>query len=178
MGLAKVRRLCYIFLFTMESLGLILTTLVAVFGFVQAGPIHASCKVQWQFPSVSCDTFSSKIQAQAKAWESADNCAQGGEKCLYKISDVSENELKGTHTTPKKHYVDDISFKLTKAGSGCNVEGFSTSETWYAVLDQGTNYCNLENLVTGSGLNATTGYSESTSNDVCTQQSTADCEKY
>lgn len=28
-------------------------------------------------------------------------------------------------------------------------KGFSSSETWYAVLDYGTNYCNLNNLITG-----------------------------
>ena len=30
-----------------------------------------------------------------------------------------------------------------------SLQGFSTSETWYAVLDYGTNYCNLHNLITG-----------------------------
>jgi len=29
------------------------------------------------------------------------------------------------------------------------VQGYSTSETWYAFLDYGTNYCNLHNLITG-----------------------------
>lgn len=28
-------------------------------------------------------------------------------------------------------------------------QGYSTSETWYAILDYGTNYCNLHNLITG-----------------------------
>ncbi|XP_052804170.1 uncharacterized protein LOC128234168 [Mya arenaria] len=162
----------------MEGLAIVFTALVAVFVFVEGGPLHASCKIQWELPAVDCAKFSSDIQAQAKKWETADNCANGGEKCLYKISDVSDAEIKGTHETPVKHYKDDISFKLTKAGTGCNVEGFSTSETWYAVLDYGTNYCNLENLITGAGLNATANYKETTSDDVCTQYSSHDCEKY
>ena len=29
------------------------------------------------------------------------------------------------------------------------LQGYSTSEVWYAVLDNGTNYCNLHNLITG-----------------------------
>lgn len=29
------------------------------------------------------------------------------------------------------------------------LQGYSTSETWYAVLDYGTNYCNLRNLIEG-----------------------------
>ena len=33
-------------------------------------------------------------------------------------------------------------------------QGYSTSETWYAVLDYGTNYCNLHNLITGTALSA------------------------
>ena len=31
-------------------------------------------------------------------------------------------------------------------------QGYSRSETWYAVLDYGTNYCNLHNLITGTTL--------------------------
>ena len=30
------------------------------------------------------------------------------------------------------------------------IQGYSTSELWYAVLDYGTNYCNLHNLITGN----------------------------
>ena len=33
--------------------------------------------------------------------------------------------------------------------SSLYTQGYSTSETWYAVLDSGTNYCNLHNLITG-----------------------------
>ena len=31
----------------------------------------------------------------------------------------------------------------------CVLQGYSRSETWYALLDYGTNYCNLHNLITG-----------------------------
>ena len=70
-------------------------------------------------------------------------------------------------------YVDDLTFSLATSSSGCNVKAYSTSRTWYikdllqkdknmsdmpmeisfsryAVLDMGTNYCNLRNLVDGS----------------------------
>ena len=33
---------------------------------------------------------------------------------------------------------------------GSFLQGYSTSETWYAILDYGTNYCNLHNLITGT----------------------------
>ena len=38
-----------------------------------------------QFPSVSCDDFADKITSQMKLWQTADNCQQGGEKCLYEV---------------------------------------------------------------------------------------------
>ena len=58
------------------------------------------------------------------------------------------------------------------------LQGFSTSETFYAVLDMSTNYCNLRNLLAGSGLDRTAGFSETTSDSICTQYSSADCEVY
>ena len=58
------------------------------------------------------------------------------------------------------------------------MQGYSTSETWYAVLDSGTNYCNLHNLVTGSGLNMSPGFKEDVNDSSCTQYSSADCTKY
>ena len=60
------------------------------------------------------------------------------------------------------------------------IQGFSTSEIPYAVLDEGTNYCNLHNLVVGSGLaNGTVyGFKEETDNSICTQYTSANCDKY
>ncbi|XP_053374569.1 uncharacterized protein LOC128547029 [Mercenaria mercenaria] len=162
----------------MEFHTLILAGIVSLMSYAEGYPIHASCKIQWNFPSVTCADFGSRIVAQAKKWETADNCANGGEKCLYKVSSQSVTEIKGTHETPVKHYVDDLTFTMKPAGSGCTVDGFSTSETWYAYLDYSTNYCNLNNLITGAGLNATQGYKETTSDDVCTQYSSRNCEKY
>ena len=131
-------------------------------------------------------------------------------------------ELKTTHTTPQKHYVDDqiMGFKPGSNG-GCVVsvseindtfffnfgartidinfglsvsllnkrikrfslslsftQGFSTSETWYAVLDDGTNYCNLYNLVDGSSLRLSPGFKETTDDSSCTQYSSHNCTVY
>lgn len=59
------------------------------------------------------------------------------------------------------------------------VQGFSTSETWYAYLDYGTNYCNLRNLADGAGLTVSQyGFKEETSDSVCTQYSSHNCAKY
>ncbi|XP_062616504.1 uncharacterized protein LOC134278200 [Saccostrea cucullata] len=142
------------------------------------GPVHASCKVDWTF-GTSCDDVKAKIKSQIAAWTSADGCASGGEKCLYTFKSESGNTLKATHETPVHHYVDDLTFTFTQVdASSCKVHGYSTSETWYAHLDYSTNYCNLNNLITGSALHQVAGYTETTSNKICTQYSEANCEKY
>ncbi|XP_065558964.1 uncharacterized protein LOC136026360 isoform X2 [Artemia franciscana] len=142
-------------------------------------PAHASCRINWRFGK-SCDEVRSQIIQQMKIWEPRDNCQNGGEKCLYKFLSSEGDMVKGTHTTPVKAYVDDLSFKFTSTPSNtCNVEGFSTSQTWYAVLDYGTNYCNLHNLVDGAGLNkGDATFIEETQSKVCTQYESADCEVY
>ncbi|CAN0489945.1 unnamed protein product, partial [Ectocarpus sp. 8 AP-2014] len=49
------------------------------------------------------------------------------------------------------------------------------SQTWYAVLDNSVNYCNIHNLVDACMLQ----YVETdVSDSQCTQYSTADCERY
>ena len=47
-----------------------------------------------------------------------------------------------------------------------------------SILDFGTNYCNLFNLMDGSGLTQDPAYTEDTNDAVCTQWSKADCEIY
>ena len=39
----------------------------------------------------------------------------------HQITSQSANEIKGTHTTPVHHYVDDLTMAFTPAGSGCSV---------------------------------------------------------
>ncbi|XP_048756014.1 uncharacterized protein LOC125666773 [Ostrea edulis] len=148
------------------------------YAFLLGGPAHASCKVDWTF-GTSCDDVKTKIKAQIAAWTSADGCASGGEKCLYTFKSDNSNTLTATHTTPVHHYVDDLTFTFTPTdASSCKVHGYSTSETWYAHLDSSTNYCNLRNLITGSALHQVSGFAETTSDKICTQFSSANCEKY
>nr|XP_054768643.1 uncharacterized protein LOC129276267 [Lytechinus pictus] len=140
-------------------------------------PLHASCKIDWMF-GVNCSTVSMDLVNQIKTWSGPNNCDQGGEKCLYSLVSVNSTILLAKHETPKQQYVDDLSFQFTQKGTNCAVHGYSTSETWYAVLDKGTNYCNLHNLITGSGLDETKGYTENTNDGQCTQFSSADCDVY
>ena len=57
------------------------------------------------------------------------------------------------------------------------IQAFSQSET-LSLLDYGTNYCNLFNLMDGSGLVQDSAYTEDTNDFICTQHSTADCDIY
>ncbi|XP_071102778.1 uncharacterized protein [Haliotis cracherodii] len=153
----------------------VICLVVATEGFL--GPIHASCKVNWTF-SLPCMNVSRAIVKQIGTWEGDAGCANGGEKCFYKLVSSTATQVKATHETPEKHYVDDLTFTFSQATNVCNVNGYSTSETWYAVLDYGTNYCNLHNLIVGAGLDKSQGYKETASDSTCTQFSSANCEKY
>merc|ERR1712096_214347 len=94
---------------------------------------------------------------QMNAWQgdslcpsTSNSCPQlpCGQKCLYEFKESSENYVYGTHKTPVARYTDDLTFQLTVTGSGgCSVDAKSNSQLWYAVLDKGTNYCNLRNLM-------------------------------
>jgi hypothetical protein len=56
-------------------------------------------------------------------------------------------------------------------------QAYSRSQT-FSILDYGTNYCNLYNLMDGSGLILDPAYTEETNDSICTQYSTADCDIY
>lgn len=87
--------------------------------------------------------------------------------------------MNGVHLTPVQRYSDTFHYELTEDGEGkCKVKGYSQSDLWYAILDYGTNYCNIWNLVDGAGLTATNGFSEDTSNALCTQYTSRDCSRY
>merc|ERR1711915_67637 len=150
-------------------------------------PWHASCKINWEIPE-SCQTFKSKIISQMNAWQGDSLCPGTsnscpdmpcGQRCLYQFRESSQNYIYGTHQTPVARYTDDLTIHLAENGSGgCSVRAKSNSQTWYAVLDYGTNYCNLRNLVDGAGLSAAPGFSEETSNSVCTQYTSRDCSRF
>lgn len=158
-----------------------LILLIAIGGFFVTSsvtfPLHASCAVEWTFKT-ECTSVNTALVNQINLWKGDDNCKAGGQKCLYELKSHTDAEIKATHETPVKHYVDDLTFAFSQEDSICHVKGYSRSETWYALLDMGTNYCNLHNLITGSGLDTSEGYSESTSNSKCTQYSSADCDVY
>jgi len=136
----------------------------------------------------SCSTFKAKIVQQMKDWEGPGLCPNTtnpdcpklpcGQNCLYELISVEEGKLVGTHTTPLARYVDDLYFEFSEEGSNCEILGFSSARTWYAVLDFGTNYCNLRNLLDGSGLSNHQDFKEETSDAMCTQYTSRDCSRF
>merc|ERR1712076_339538 len=120
-------------------------------------PFHASCSVKWTL-SESCASAQEKIINQMILWDNEDcgtkpgDSSPHGQKCLYKHTGTNGAVTEGTHTTPIHRYVDDLTFTFIEGDSPtCLVDAFSQSET-LSLLDFGTNYCNLFNLMDGSGL--------------------------
>ncbi|XP_038133841.1 uncharacterized protein LOC119778593 isoform X3 [Cyprinodon tularosa] len=144
-----------------------------------AGPLHAQCKVDW-YLGLPCKDVYHLLVRQIQKWTSASGCTAGGQRCLYKLQSASVHFITAKHSGPVHREVEDIHFRLVSYDfySSCHVAAMSISETWFAVRDHGTNYCNLYNLIEGSGLTQSRGYREVTSEFQCTQRSTADCTVY
>ncbi|XP_077979111.1 uncharacterized protein LOC144434525 [Glandiceps talaboti] len=140
-------------------------------------PWHAQCEINWTF-AISCISVKTQVVDQIKEWTGDDNCQEGGQKCLYELIYANETFIEATHTTPVNRYIDDMTFELHLDDAICYVKGFSRSRLWYALLDYGTNYCNLHNIIEGAGLDKVPGYTEDTRNKICTLYSSANCEIY
>jgi hypothetical protein len=134
---------------------------------LRGNPMHASCKGKWTFKGKKCADVSASIVANAKAMTGFANCK--GEKCGYTVTSSSASKVSLVHETPVKHYKDDITLSFTDVSGDCAMDGYSTSETWYAHLDYGTNLCNIRNVV---------GKYDAEELGACTQASSADCSKY
>merc|ERR1712212_284477 len=154
----------------------------------------ALCNVTYSIP-ISCNEVSSKIVAQIDLWNEEKSCPgrcdernslspQRGpplEPVLLQGS-VEDNLIQASHITPVIRYKDDLFFRLTEGENGsCDVFGHSHS-TGPAYYDFTTNYCNLRNLMTGSGLADLNGSSEDSSTSLCMQydriKAFGNCNKY
>lgn len=172
--------------------------------------IHAECEVNWQIP-LPCSQVREGVVAMMGEWQggadtpldearcgtTSNSCPNlpCGQKCLYtyKADESSDMKILGVHYTPAKRYSDSFNYELTNLDNGnkCGVKGYSTSDTWYAVLDFGTNFCNIRNLLDGAfdtgkwprpdgvdSLDNLPGFDEETSDSKCTQYSSRDCTRY
>ena len=91
-------------------------------GFNLKYPLHASCKVSWSWPATDCSVPMGKIVDQINLWTTADNCKNGGEKCLYTLVSKNTVTIKATHKTPVKFYIDDLTFTVTSNTGTCQME--------------------------------------------------------
>ena len=168
--------------------GLVFLGAFQLFSMSFSYPWHAQCQIQWRIGE-SCESVHNKLVNQIELWTAnecpttSESCPKMpcGQKCKYRLvkSSPKTGLVKATHTTPVKEYVDHLTFNLTSSGDGeCEVGGYSTSGTWYAILDFGTNYCNLRNLIDGAGLDKAEGFRERTADDICTQYDSRDCTRF
>lgn len=86
------------------------------------GPLHASCKIHWTWPSVDCNSVLSSIVSQINKWKTDENCKNGGEKCLYTLKSQTANSISAMHTTPVKGYTDSLEFKFASSANACEVD--------------------------------------------------------
>merc|ERR1712142_21581 len=153
-------------------LPILLSSLSMVSAVPLMDPFHAECSVKWTL-SESCESAQEKITNQMILWDNEDcgtkpgDDKPHGQKCLYKHTGTEGLVTTGTHTTPIHRYVDDLTFTFVP-GDGClgdisqeqiiiNILIFLTPQAYsisepLSLLDFGTNYCNLFNLMDGSGL--------------------------
>ncbi|TRY80531.1 hypothetical protein TCAL_08863 [Tigriopus californicus] len=162
---------------------IIASVLVATLATLANGQFHAECQVYWEV-NEACDSVQSKIIDQMNAWDNDDCGTQpgdsepNGQKCKYKFTGSDGNVVTGTHTTPIKLYVDELTFTFyPRDVGGCAIDGYSLS-TPESILDYGTNFCNLYNLMDGSGVTADPGFTETTNDYICTQYSERNCDIY
>uniref|UniRef100_A0A669CUX6 Uncharacterized protein n=1 Tax=Oreochromis niloticus TaxID=8128 RepID=A0A669CUX6_ORENI len=116
---------------------------------------HDFCKIIWLL-GVPCDKVSLAIVTQIKAMGS------------YKLGPVTPFLIQANHASALGQ-VESVNFTMisTSMSLGCHVEGSSVSAFWYSLFDNGTNYCNLHNVIRGTGLTKAPGFIEFTNEWLC-----------
>lgn len=122
--------------------------------------LHSGCMTTTVVQEDCASTYA-QIDATIKGYG-----AGGPANGIYKIVSEKDNQnIWVTRTTPTKHYVEDIEFTLTPSkgnvsayntsGETCFISAQSRAESNYLLSgfwDYDTNYCNMWNVMRGSGL--------------------------
>ncbi|CAK9818214.1 hypothetical protein ANTPLA_LOCUS9680 [Anthophora plagiata] len=119
-----------------------------------------------------------KFRCQILNWSSCTNCGQYGSKCLYTLKEpkpYESNVIRAVHLAPNLRTVEKIKISFDEVNKTCVATGESVSTEWFRIFDYGTNYCNLRNLVIGTGFDKNPKFLELTTNEVCTQYNMAVC---
>ncbi|XP_029046763.1 uncharacterized protein LOC114877845 [Osmia bicornis bicornis] len=140
-------------------------------------PLHASCIIKWTFGE-TCTYTMQKFRCQILNWSST-NCGPHGNRCLYTLKEPKPDEnnvIRAVHFAPNLKTMETMRIDFEEINNTCTATGESTSNEWFRVFDDGTNYCDLHNLVTGTGFDKSTKFLEMTNNAVCTQYTMAVCQ--
>lgn len=124
----------------------------------------AQCKIKWIF-GISCDDVYGRLVNQIKAWHISQSCLYQGEKCSYELVSTAPYLIKASHTSPKTKKNNELQF-IFEQSTSCKVTGDSMLEFKDPDANS-TNYCSLQNLMDGSGLINTEGYSQFTNKWIC-----------
>ncbi|KAJ8396136.1 hypothetical protein AAFF_G00022090 [Aldrovandia affinis] len=156
---------------------LVAALIVGSCGVITAEAVPLMCKAVWVI-GASCEDVSTALVNQIKSWTGIDGCATGGEKCLYELVSVNQTHIFAKHTNPTDKSVDNLTFilKRHRESPACRTVGISVSAADGKTRDSGTNYCNLWNLVEGSGLTSISLFKEITNDWMCNERSTAKCD--
>uniref|UniRef100_A0A3P9IZK1 Uncharacterized protein n=1 Tax=Oryzias latipes TaxID=8090 RepID=A0A3P9IZK1_ORYLA len=115
----------------------------------------AFCKIIWLI-GVPCTEVNSAIVTQIKAMGS------------YTLGSVTSAAIQANHTSGVGQ-IESVNFTMTPTSVilGCYVQGTSVSAVWYSLFDNGINFCNLRNVIKGSGLYKAPGFLEFTNEWLC-----------
>ncbi|KAM8839362.1 uncharacterized protein ACB058_015777 [Synchiropus picturatus] len=116
---------------------------------------RAFCKIVW-LVEIPCSQASMAVATQMKAMGS------------YKLGSTAPLLIQANHTSSTGQ-MESVNFTMssTTMDLGCRVEGSSKSQFWPSQTDNGTNYCNLHNVIKGSGLTTALGFMEYTNDWLC-----------
>ncbi|KAK9538621.1 hypothetical protein VZT92_003784 [Zoarces viviparus] len=129
------------------------------------GPYRAFCKTMWLF-ATPCAEISTKLVQQIQAWSPQ-----------YTLLLGLPTYIKANHTSLSSPEGENIILILnpTVLSAGCRVTAMSFSLAFTSLLDGGLNYCNLNNLVSASGLTSAPGFMEMTNEWACLSYGLATC---
>ncbi|XP_075967287.1 uncharacterized protein LOC142970715 isoform X5 [Anarhichas minor] len=135
-------------------------------------PYHAFCGSLWLF-GLPCAEIGSRLVEQIEAFSLQRGCAE----CQYTLVSATPLNIRANHTSAGGLQTENITLTLSPISmtSGCRVSGQSVSVSFTSCLDDGLNYCNLRNLLTGCGLNYVPGLMELTNEWTCLGYSLSTC---
>lgn len=107
--------------------------------------MHAHCEIYVTYAQ-PCSTVFTEVETTIKTW--VPSAHSNG--ILSIQSEQAGQFVWMTRTTPVKHYIDDVLFKMTDSNGACDVHAKSRSQT-LSVYDYDTNFCNMRNVLKTAG---------------------------